>query len=507
MEVREIIRNLYGQVLESQNLRFDFKTNLYRELDGDMEGIVTSIRQSTQGSTCTMDHIKAVVWAYFQQKMNIVNQQQFYNPQSNITFGQSNPFTQSPQTTWGQTGTFFGQQQSQPVSSFFTQSPGFSGVPKSSFFTNDKQNQPTEIVEEPKEEYVEQHWEISDKKEVLLESFDVTVSTKKCINNGVSVRNVYVDISSVVNKEEMITIASRFVDKSKPFIAQIESIVPSVVEVNPSVFTNLIKVYHERDLFGSEITANKNPMSPKIAKMVISTLLDYMDSINAKDYNKLEKYFVDQINPLIATRLINPNSLSEAYKIAEIKDLYEFYDGSIYDEFCDFEFYEQLRDIIVCTVLRDRIDMGLICDWNNIIDRMIIIKSNPNRCVGKYSLQQLMIANTSDDLDELKNETTLLDVQGKVLESFNLTVFKTPMVVTYTNIMPADMTYKFGSRQMFTPYSYVEAGNILEAIFINQKKVKEYSSLVIHPDKYNVFNCSYSPIINGSMRIGPVFNS
>lgn len=502
MEIREIISNLYGKLLESQNLNFELKANLFHDLKNDMESIVSQISKISGGNKCTMDHVKAVVIEYYKYKSNsIVNQ--FPSFDTNPMFQSSQPsFFSTPSPTFN-SGSFFG---SQPVNSFFGSNQIGGSVPPSVFFQEESKEQTT-IIEEPKETYVEQHWEISDKKETIIETVDVSISTKKCKNNDVSVRNIYVDISSVTNREEAISIASRFVDKTKPFIAQIESFKPSIVEVNPAILRNLIKIYHDRDLFGSEMSTNKSTTNSKIAKSIIATLMEYLDSINSKEAKKLKQHFLDQINPLISTRLVNPNELSDSYKINEISDLYEFYEGTIADEFENFEFYEQLRDIVICTALRDYADIGYICDWNNIIDRVTIMKSNPNIFVGQHSLQQLMMSKRSDGVVESEEENAFEIFQDKVLETHNFTVFKTPVVFTYTNIIPGDMAYKLGSRQKFEPYSYIEPGNILEAIFIDQKKIREYSNLIIHPDNCTMFNCSYSPIVNGSIRVCPGYNS
>lgn len=497
MDAQYTIREMYKNLLMNRgDLNQEVKGHLFNDINTDMNQLIQFISR-TYGSSINGNQLNDVLKNYLNKKLENMQSNMFSN------FSTVNPFqiNQDPFVSFNQqTNPFMtGQQQS---NTFFGNNQNHNR-PVSKFFTDTTQKEEKPIIQ--KEEVVDMsnQWEISDKEEIIVDTISMEVKVRKCTNNGNNVRMLRIEAPPVSCREELIRIALNYVDTKKPYIALVEGNTGVSINVKRTTIHSLLKLYNENGLFGDVHQTNKTLHNMKTAKALIKTLLEFLDSINTKESHQLSNYFIARLNEFISTRLINPNNIKNNYIIEEITDLEEFYSGDVNDELNQYEYYERMRDAIVCYVLRDSINVGMICSFDNPIDRMIMIKSNPKTFYNGYSLAQLCVMNESDkDIpDDIKEIIKGINNNGSFFEEQILSILKFPLSVICTNILPNDMAYKIGTRKNFSPYVFSNVNNIIEDVVCRYYNFKNSMGLYIYPDKYNCVDLSVESIVDGSFMV------
>jgi len=504
--INEAIDSCFKNLIGQTGLQFDQQSVLYGQLPGDM-GMIIEALSKHYGDKCDMNSVQATVVEYIKHKVQMLKQQaqggmfgNFNNQSSNAgNFDFGGAFSSKPNVQ-----SFFGGGGSQINTNSFFGGGQSQNFPPSSHLNPQTPTQTT--TPEVKEEIVDQIWTISDKVEKIVDTIALDISTRRCVNNGKDVRLIDINFALVPNVMGAVSMCDKHIDKTKPFICQISAWQPISIDIEPSIIYNLTKLYRENEMYDSDITTSKNPVNTQTAKALIKIVTSYIDTIQSKYANRLEKFFMDRIRPLVQIHLINPNELDTELLPTELSDLLEFYSGPVYDELSQFEYFEGLRDIIVCKVLRDFLSNGNICSWENPMDRLPIIQANSNLLFNELPISYVSLMRASDKDLEVYQELIAKCEDGSILDKQPLTVVKIPFFTMYTNIIPPDMQYRFGTRQRFTPYNFTTPNNVLEDLIISQNKIQEHTTMIIRPDKWTTYSCAYGSIIDGTMRIAPMEN-
>lgn len=284
----------------------------------------------------------------------------------------------------------------------------------------------------------------------------------------------------------------------KRFLYDISAKMSVYLDVDPTIVAKLYELYKQEGVLDNR--------SLRSAKAIVTIAMEFLDVNNRRTGIQLEQFFLKLLKPLIQTYLVNPDAVTEELNPHELKDVLQFFDGSIYTELSAWSGYEDQLHMVLKSALVDSIQPARVCDWNQSADRVDMLLCNNNYIKTVDGHQLLNVAmSTLDDMPEgstiAKHHHTLFTTQRDILRG---TVVNVPIWVVYTNIFSNYWQYIVGSQQVFPPVAITDANDILSDLLIRYRSVAiEQRYIVIQPDDIATINIAWGDMFTKLKRITP----
>lgn len=497
----KLMANVYGLLYSNPQLGYldvNLKNRIYNGFQADVDRIMAqTIIPDCSRTGCDDAKLMAYSNLYVSEALKIFQSQQYgmpnYMQQQAGMFGNPNQWNANPYQQ-AQLQNMFQAPPAAPIQ-YTTMQPVQTVVQNPINPSGDKGGSKSMVVEDTG------NWSLGDNDMVIVDNQQVLITRCPAEMNGKGVFVGEVMIKHCVSGyNEAIKIALPYIEQEKK-ILYIEYIKPNPLKVEKNIFTQLKETYNSRlESFTGAPTVHS-------LKNLIKVLREFMDGVTSIQSNELNRYFFEILKPIIKYTIVDPNKLERLYVIEEKKcldDIYALLDNiELRNNYAACDFYDNILTVILINGLISSIepnDSLLIPE--HLDHRLDIINAMLHHNVINANIDNKYAVVTEEDTVndiELKNKYT------QTWKAINeMVVSYTTSGVVYSNIIPGDMQYKCGEPG-FKAYAFSEPNNIVEGVIANVNPSTFYrkNNLVLEFSKYRKVDCTYSVILDKSIRIGP----